>query len=85
MPRIPPEAAAISFAVIDQRVRDLPPYPLSEPAPHGDSRQLDGVRLSLNVLPEVVAAVGSQIEVLMDDGRQYVARGRYRKYGNMGR
>jgi L-lactate dehydrogenase (cytochrome) len=34
---------------------------------HG-GRQLDGVRPSLNVLPEVVAAVGSQIEVLMDGG-----------------
>jgi L-lactate dehydrogenase (cytochrome) len=34
---------------------------------HG-GRQLDGVRPSLDVLPEVVAAVGSQIEVLMDGG-----------------
>jgi L-lactate dehydrogenase (cytochrome) len=34
---------------------------------HG-GRQLDGVRASLHVLPDVVEAVGSQIEVLMDGG-----------------
>jgi isopentenyl diphosphate isomerase/L-lactate dehydrogenase-like FMN-dependent dehydrogenase len=34
---------------------------------HG-GRQLDGVPASLDVLPEVVAAVGSQVEVLMDSG-----------------
>ena len=34
---------------------------------HG-GRQLDSVAASLRVLPEVVAAVGSQIEVLMDGG-----------------
>jgi L-lactate dehydrogenase (cytochrome) len=34
---------------------------------HG-GRQLDSVPASLDVLPEVVAAVGSQIEVLMDGG-----------------
>lgn len=34
---------------------------------HG-GRQLDGVAASLRVLPEVVAAVGDRIEVLMDGG-----------------
>jgi isopentenyl diphosphate isomerase/L-lactate dehydrogenase-like FMN-dependent dehydrogenase len=34
---------------------------------HG-GRQLDGVPASLRVLPEVVAAVGNQTEVLMDSG-----------------
>jgi L-lactate dehydrogenase (cytochrome) len=34
---------------------------------HG-GRQLDGVAASLSVLPEVVAAVGGQVEVLMDGG-----------------
>jgi L-lactate dehydrogenase (cytochrome) len=34
---------------------------------HG-GRQLDGVAASLRVLPEVVAAVGDQVEVLMDGG-----------------
>ena len=34
---------------------------------HG-GRQLDGVAATLRVLPEVVAAVGSQIDVLMDGG-----------------
>ena len=34
---------------------------------HG-GRQLDGVRGSFEVLPEVVAAVGTRIEVLMDGG-----------------
>jgi isopentenyl diphosphate isomerase/L-lactate dehydrogenase-like FMN-dependent dehydrogenase len=34
---------------------------------HG-GRQLDGVAPSLRVLPEVVAAVGSRVEVLMDGG-----------------
>lgn len=34
---------------------------------HG-GRQLDGVAPTLQVLPEVVAAVGSQVEVLMDGG-----------------
>jgi L-lactate dehydrogenase (cytochrome) len=34
---------------------------------HG-GRQLDGVRASFHVLPEVVAAVNGQIEVLMDGG-----------------
>ncbi len=34
---------------------------------HG-GRQLDGVPASLDVLPEVVSAVGTQIEVLMDGG-----------------
>lgn len=34
---------------------------------HG-GRQLDGVAASLRVLPEVVAAVGTQCEVLMDGG-----------------
>lgn len=34
---------------------------------HG-GRQLDGVAASVSVLPEVVAAVGDQIEVLMDGG-----------------
>ena len=34
---------------------------------HG-GRQLDSVPASLDVLPEVVAAVGSQVEVLMDGG-----------------
>ncbi len=34
---------------------------------HG-GRQLDGVPASLDVLPEVVEAVGNQIEVLMDGG-----------------
>lgn len=34
---------------------------------HG-GRQLDGVRASLHVLPEVVDAVGDRIEVLMDGG-----------------
>jgi L-lactate dehydrogenase (cytochrome) len=34
---------------------------------HG-GRQLDGVPASLRALPEVVAASGSQIEVLMDGG-----------------
>ena len=34
---------------------------------HG-GRQLDGVAATLRVLPEVVAAVGDQIEVLLDGG-----------------
>jgi isopentenyl diphosphate isomerase/L-lactate dehydrogenase-like FMN-dependent dehydrogenase len=34
---------------------------------HG-GRQLDGVPASLNALPEVVAAVNGQVEVLMDGG-----------------
>jgi L-lactate dehydrogenase (cytochrome) len=34
---------------------------------HG-GRQLDGVRATIQVLPEVVAAVGGQIEVLLDGG-----------------
>jgi len=34
---------------------------------HG-GRQLDGVAASLRVLPEIVAAVGDQTEVLMDGG-----------------
>ena len=34
---------------------------------HG-GRQLDGVPASLRALPEVVAAVGGQVEVLMDGG-----------------
>jgi L-lactate dehydrogenase (cytochrome) len=34
---------------------------------HG-GRQLDGVRATLHVLPEVVAAVGTRTEVLMDGG-----------------
>jgi L-lactate dehydrogenase (cytochrome) len=34
---------------------------------HG-GRQLDGVRASLHVLPDVVEAVGGEIEVLMDGG-----------------
>ena len=34
---------------------------------HG-GRQLDGVRASLRALPEVVAAVNGQVEVLMDGG-----------------
>ena len=34
---------------------------------HG-GRQLDGVQASLHALPEIVAAVGSQMEVLMDGG-----------------
>jgi isopentenyl diphosphate isomerase/L-lactate dehydrogenase-like FMN-dependent dehydrogenase len=34
---------------------------------HG-GRQLDGVAASLSVLPEVVAAVGDRVEVLMDGG-----------------
>jgi isopentenyl diphosphate isomerase/L-lactate dehydrogenase-like FMN-dependent dehydrogenase len=34
---------------------------------HG-GRQLDGVAASLRVLPEVVTAVGGQVEVLMDGG-----------------
>jgi len=34
---------------------------------HG-GRQLDGVSATLRVLPEVVAAVGTQVEVLMDGG-----------------
>ncbi len=34
---------------------------------HG-GRQLDGVAASLTALPEVVAAVGNQVEVLMDGG-----------------
>jgi isopentenyl diphosphate isomerase/L-lactate dehydrogenase-like FMN-dependent dehydrogenase len=34
---------------------------------HG-GRQLDGVAASLRALPEVVAAVGNQVEVLMDGG-----------------
>ena len=34
---------------------------------HG-GRQLDGVRATLTVLPEVVAAVNSQVEVLQDGG-----------------
>ena len=34
---------------------------------HG-GRQLDSVPASLDVLPEVVAAVGHQIEILMDGG-----------------
>ena len=34
---------------------------------HG-GRQLDWVAASLDALPEVVAAVGSQVEVLMDGG-----------------
>jgi L-lactate dehydrogenase (cytochrome) len=34
---------------------------------HG-GRQLDGVRPSLRVLPEVVEAVGTRVEVLMDGG-----------------
>jgi L-lactate dehydrogenase (cytochrome) len=34
---------------------------------HG-GRQLDGVSASLRALPEIVAAVGGQIEVLMDGG-----------------
>jgi L-lactate dehydrogenase (cytochrome) len=34
---------------------------------HG-GRQLDGVSPSLRALPEVVAAVGGQVEVLMDGG-----------------
>ncbi len=34
---------------------------------HG-GRQLDGVRASIQVLPEVVAAVGDQTEVLLDGG-----------------
>jgi L-lactate dehydrogenase (cytochrome) len=34
---------------------------------HG-GRQLDGVAASLHVLPEVVAAVGDRVEVLMDGG-----------------
>ncbi len=34
---------------------------------HG-GRQLDGVSSSLRALPEVVTAVGSQIQVLMDGG-----------------
>lgn len=34
---------------------------------HG-GRQLDGVAATLRVLPEVVAAVGDQVEVLMDSG-----------------
>jgi isopentenyl diphosphate isomerase/L-lactate dehydrogenase-like FMN-dependent dehydrogenase len=34
---------------------------------HG-GRQLDGVRPTLRVLPEVVAAVGGQVEVLLDGG-----------------
>jgi L-lactate dehydrogenase (cytochrome) len=34
---------------------------------HG-GRQLDGVRASFHVLPEVVDAVGSRVEVLMDGG-----------------
>src|SRR4029453_9157769 len=35
-------------------------------------RQLDGVAASIRVLPEVVAAVGDRVEVLMDGG---IARG----------
>jgi L-lactate dehydrogenase (cytochrome) len=34
---------------------------------HG-GRQLDGVAASLRVLPEVIAAVGDRVEVLMDGG-----------------
>ena len=34
---------------------------------HG-GRQLDGVRATLRVLPEVIAAVGNQVEVLLDGG-----------------
>ena len=34
---------------------------------HG-GRQLDGVHATIRVLPEVVAAVGNQIEVLVDGG-----------------
>ena len=34
---------------------------------HG-GRQLDGVRATLRVLPEVVAAVGGQTEILLDGG-----------------
>jgi isopentenyl diphosphate isomerase/L-lactate dehydrogenase-like FMN-dependent dehydrogenase len=34
---------------------------------HG-ARQLDGVAPTIRVLPEVVAAVGNQVEVLLDSG-----------------
>ena len=34
---------------------------------HG-GRQLDGVSATLRVLPEVVAAVGDEVEVLLDGG-----------------